>query len=66
MKIYYVETKNGRAFKVAVANNAQEKKFLRIVENNKSKNYETFTRVEVAVNGIHDIKQFEQLADSLQ
>ncbi|MDD3476619.1 MAG: hypothetical protein PHI38_07095 [Sulfurimonas sp.] len=65
MKIYTLETKNGRLFKVAVANKSQENRLLKVVEKNKSKEYEVFTRVEAAANSIHNIKQFEELADSL-
>lgn len=65
MKIYELETKNGRVFRVAVANKSQEKRLLRAVQNNKTKSYEVFIRAEVVVNGIHDIKQFEKLADTL-
>ncbi|MEA3386900.1 MAG: hypothetical protein U9Q66_00455 [Patescibacteria group bacterium] len=65
MKIYELETKNGRVFRVAVANNNQESRLHKVIASNKNKSYEVFTRIEVIKNGIHDIKQFEQLADRL-
>lgn len=66
MQIWELETKNGRVFRVAVANKSQEKRLLKVVHNNKSKSYETFIRVEVVKSGVHDINQFEALANSLQ
>jgi len=65
MKIYELETKNGRVFCVAIANKNQENRLLKAIECNKSKNYEVFTRVEIVKNGIHDIGDFEKLAASL-
>ena len=65
MKIYECETQNGRVFRVAIANKNQEKRFFRTIDKNKSKSYEKFIRVEVVKNGIHDIGQFEKLADTL-
>lgn len=66
MKIYELETKNGRVFRVGVANKSQEVRLLRAANKvNTTKTYEVFTRVEVVVSGIHDIKQFEKLADTL-
>jgi len=66
MKIWELETKNGRIFRVCVANNNQEKKLLEIVEKNKEKSYEIFTRVEPITNSVHSMKTFEHLAESLQ
>ncbi len=65
MKIYELETKNGRIFRVAINNDNQEKRLLKTVKNNKSKNYEIFIRVEVVQNGICDISDFEKLQDKL-
>lgn len=65
MKIYEVTTKNGRTFRVAIVNKNQEQRFLKKVEENKKKSYEVFTRVECIKNGIHNIKDFEALADTL-
>lgn len=65
MMIYELETKNGRTFRVAVANKSQEKRLMKVIGDNKSKSYEVFVRVEVVNNGIHDVKQFESLAHSL-
>lgn len=65
IKIYELETKNGRIFRIAVNNKSQEKRFLKVIEDNKKKSYEVFTRVEFLKNGINDIKQFEALASEL-
>ena len=65
MKIYELETKNGCIFRVAIYNENQKLRLLRKIEENKSKSYETFIRVEVVKNGIHDIKTFEKLADKM-
>lgn len=66
MEIYELETVNGRVFRVAIANKSQKKRLLNAVEKNKSKSYEVFKRVDAVNNGIHDIKSFEQIADTLQ
>ncbi|MBW6487506.1 hypothetical protein [Sulfurimonas sp.] len=65
MQIYELETKNGRVFSVAVANKSQQARLTKVIHDNKSKSYEVFVRIEVIKSGIHDIKQFEKLADSL-
>ncbi|MDD3466548.1 MAG: hypothetical protein PHE67_05290 [Campylobacterales bacterium] len=65
MTLYELETKNGRIFKVVVTNANQEKRLFEVVEDNKSKTYELFCRVECINNGIHDIASFEKLADTL-
>lgn len=65
MQIYELETKNGRVFRVVVANKSQQARLTKVIHDNKSKSYEVFVRIEVITNGIHDIKQFEKLADSL-
>lgn len=64
-KVYELETKNGRVFRVVISNDAQEKRLLKKVAENKEKSYEVFTRIEVVVSGIHDIKAFELLCDTL-
>jgi len=66
MQIYELETKNGRIFRVAVENKSQEKRLDKIVAKNKDKSYEVFTRIECVKNGIHNIKDFEALVNSLQ
>ncbi len=65
IKIYELETRNGRVFRVVVENPGQEKRLSKVVEDNKSKTYEVFCRVECINNGIHDIASFEKLADTL-
>lgn len=64
-KVYELETRNGRSFRVVINNDAQEKRLFKKIEENKAKGYEVFTRVDVIVNGIHDIKAFELLCDTL-
>lgn len=65
MKIYELETKNGRVFRVAIQNPGQEKRLFKVIGDNKKKDYEVFSRVECTNNGIHDIANFEKLADTL-
>ena len=65
MKIYEVETKNGRTFRVVIDNENQKQRFFKKIEENKKKSYEIFSRVECIKNGIHNIKDFEALADTL-
>jgi len=61
MKVYELETKNGRVFRVIIVNDSQQKKLRKLINDN-----ETFVRVEVVINGVHDIKQFTQLCSALQ
>ncbi|MGE4510480.1 MAG: hypothetical protein AB7D43_05200 [Sulfurimonadaceae bacterium] len=65
MQVFKVETKNGRVFKVAIENSSQEKRFLKVINNNKGKSYEHFTSVKRVEHGIQTIKEFEALASSL-
>jgi hypothetical protein len=65
MKVYELETRNGRIFRVVVTNKSQEKRLSKVITDNKKKRYEVFKRIEVINNGIHDLKAFEQLARSL-
>lgn len=64
-KIYELETKNGRVFRVAINNKSQENKLMKIIDENKNKTYEVFVSVTVANNGIHSIKDFESLTNTL-
>lgn len=66
MKIWELETKNGRIFRVGIQNDNQQKRLQKKIDENKSKDYEKFIRIEVIKNGIHDINTFEKLVDSLQ
>lgn len=66
MNIWKLETQNGRVFKVAIANAAQEKRLRKVIAKNSTKTYEKFISVEVITNGIQSIKDFELLADTLQ
>ena len=65
IKIYELETRNGRVFRVVVENPGQEKRLFKVIGENKKKSYEVFSRVECVNNGIHDIASFEKLADIL-
>ena len=65
MQIYELETKNGRIFRVATENKNQLDRLNRVVAKNKNKTYEVFIRVEAVNNGIHNMKDFEAIADSL-
>ena len=64
-KIYKLTTRNGREFRVVVTNENQEKRLRNTVAASKGK-YEELTLHEPVLNGIHDIKSFEKLAESLQ
>ena len=65
MKIWELETKNGRIFRVTIQNMNQQKRLMKKIKENGSKSYEKFVRIEVVKNGIHDINDFEKLADTL-
>lgn len=65
MQIYELETKNGSIFRVAIENYSQKNRLLKKVYENKKKSYEVFVRIECVKNGIHNIKDFEVLADTL-
>lgn len=67
MNIWELETKNGRIFRVAIENKSQLKRIKKVIADNKNKEYEIFIRIDTnALNGIHEIKSFENLANSLQ
>lgn len=67
MKIWELETKNGRVFRVAIENANQEKRLHKVIADNRSKkNYELFISQKVITKGIHNIADFERLADTLQ
>lgn len=66
MLMYECETANGRVFRVLVTNKRQQKRFLKVIEDNKSKNYEKFIRVDLVLHNIHNITQFEKLNSELQ
>jgi hypothetical protein len=66
MQVYELETKNGRIFRVAITDSkSQENRLIKVIAENKKKNYETFIRVDCIKSGIHNIKDFELLANSL-
>ena len=64
MKIFELETKNGRLFRVSVSNESQKARLFKKIAENKGK-YEEFKTINCVVNGIYGIKDFEKLADSL-
>ena len=64
-KIYELETKNGRIYKVAINNDNQEKRLKKVIADNKKKSYETFIRVEIISKGLLDLKTFEERAKGL-
>ncbi len=66
MKIYELKTINGRVFRVVITDSKSQRDRLdKIVRDNKSKDYEVFTSVKCVSNGIHNLKDFETIADSL-
>ena len=64
IKIYELKTQNGRLFRVLVSNRKQELRLFKMCEDSQNK-YERFISIECAVNGIHDLKQFELLCNDL-
>lgn len=66
MKIWELETKNGRVFRVAIENANQEKRLQKCITENSNKTYEKFISVKVITVGIHNISEFERLTDTLQ
>lgn len=65
MKIWELETKNGRVFKVAIENTNQEERLRKVIADNDKKAYEKFVSVKVITAGIHNIADFERLANTL-
>lgn len=66
MQIWEVETKNGRVFSVAINNANQEKRLKKVIaDNNSKKTYEKFISQKVIAKSIHNIADFERLADTL-
>lgn len=65
MQVFKVETKNGRVFKVAIENSSQEKRLLKVINDNKGKDYEHFTNIKRVEHDVHNIKEFEALASTL-
>lgn len=67
MKIYELETKNGRTFRVAIANKSQEQRLMKMYNDNiKNNEYEKFVSIKEVLFGIHDIKTFERQCEQLQ
>ena len=67
MKIWELKTKNGRVFRVCIENANQEKRLHKVIADNENKTaYEKFISIKVITVGIHNIADFERLADTLQ
>ena len=66
-KVFELETKNGRVFRVLVENQSQEKRLFKIMFND-SKNLgdEELVKIHCELYGIHSLKQFEDHYKSLQ
>jgi len=66
MQIWELKTKNGRVFRVAIENARQEKRLKKVIaDNNNTKTYEKFISQKVITVGIHNIADFERLANTL-
>ncbi len=65
MFIYELETKNGRTFRISIENKNQLKRLHQVIHDNKKKGYEKFTRIDVVLNGVHNIGSFEKLCGEL-
>ncbi|MCK9552333.1 hypothetical protein [Aquamicrobium sp.] len=65
-QIYLVETRNGRAFRVFVKNKNQKERLFKMVKNQKEDKYEKVILVKDVLNGIHELKEFEAILNSLQ
>ena len=66
MQIWELKTKNGRVFRVAIENASQEKRLKKVIaDNNSKKTYEKFISQKVITKGIHNIADFEHLANTL-
>jgi len=64
-KVIEAKTKNGRMFRVLIENNNQFERFKKTYSNNKGTEQE-FISYRVVSNGIHNIKDFEVIAEALK
>ena len=65
IKIYELETKNGRTYRVAITNKNQEKRLHKIIKDSEKNKYEKIIRVEVIMRGIQDIGEIEAITKEL-
>ena len=66
MYIFECKTNKGRTFKVAIANDHQKGRFIKLIEENEEKSDgEKFISVKDILNGIHDIKTFEKICNKI-
>ena len=63
MKIYELETANGRIFRVAIENENQLKRMNKATLDSRGK-YEKIIRVDCILSGIESIKNFEKTAET--
>lgn len=65
MKIWELEMKSGKVFRVAVENKNQEKRLYKRIADINNRAREQIISSKVIVAGIHNIADFEYLADTL-
>ena len=66
-KVFELETKNGRIFRVLVENDTQEKRLFKIMfDDSKNLGGEELVKIHCELYGIHSLKQFEDYYKSLQ
>ena len=65
-KVFELETKNGRIFRVLVENDTQEKRLFRIMfDDSKNLGDEELVKIHCELYGVHNIKDFEDYYSSL-
>ena len=66
-KVFELETKNGRVFRVLVKNDSQEKRLFKIMFDDFERlGDEQLVKIHCEVYGIHDLKQFEDYYTALK
>ena len=60
MKIFCIRLKDGREFKIACENQSQVNRFIQAL-----KKHKVYPNNVTDINGIHSIKQFEQIIKTL-
>ena len=65
MFIYELEVHDGRIFRVSVTNKSQIARLFGIVDTKNSGDFKVFRRFQCVQNGIHTLKQFEEIASDL-
>ena len=66
MEIVELETKNGRIFKVYIKDNDHYNRLQQVISDNKTRKYETFTRITTITKGVYPIGSFERLCNRLE